>query len=734
MSESADTILKHKPFVPASTVIPELTPLPLFVGTLLGILFGTASLYLALKVGLTISASIPIAVMSISIFKWMAKAFGTRPATILENNIVQTTGSAGESIAFGVAVTMPALLILGQDIDLLRVMTVAVLGGLLGILLMIPLRRGLIVKEHGKLVYPEGTACAEVLIAGERGGTSAKTVFTGFGLGFLYRFFNHENGMRVFKQTPEKELSWFKGGSVGAEMTPELFGVGFIIGPRIAGIMCAGGVLAYLVLIPAIKIFGENLAQPLFPGTTLIKDMGPNQIRNAYILYIGAGAVAAGGIISLLRVIPTLVTGFMRGLRSLSGGGPETDERTDRDLPMMFVMLGIVLLVSALKLIPALNVPLLGAVLMVLFGFLFVTVSSRLTGEIGSTSNPISGMTVATLLLTCLIFLSFGWTSPKERVAALMIAAVVCIASSNGGTTSQDLKTGFLVGGTPKFQQIGILIGALTSALVIGFTLKVFNDASTVFAKRDLAYTVPSNLFEKKQGLHGPEAETDKGTYNVVHFTDETSPRKPDGTYAVEPGKYLVDDQGKIKYLVDPGINGSVNRRDPTPGNPQGQPVAKYEAPKARLMSLIIDGILTRKLPWGLVLLGVFIAVSLEMGGISSLPFAVGVYLPLSASSPIWVGGMVRWLVDRKAKQKTASENDSAPGVLFSSGLVAGGAIAGMLVALAAGFAGNLMAKLDMSRFLGAFSHSDLVATAMFLLLATVVYLVGREKLLTDRK
>ncbi|HVO31708.1 MAG TPA: oligopeptide transporter, OPT family, partial [bacterium] len=383
MAENEQVV--HKPYIPSATILPELRPLPIIVGTILGIIFGAASLYLALKIGLTISASIPIAVMSISIFKWIAKSFKTRQATILENNIVQTTGSAGESIAFGVAVTMPALLILGQDMDVTRSITVAVLGGLLGILMMIPLRRGLIVKEHGKLAYPEGTACAEVLIAGEKGGTNAKTVFTGFGVGFLYKLLNGDGGFSIFKNTPEWILSWFKGGSVAFEVSPELLGVGYIIGPEVGGIMCAGGVLAYLVLIPAIKIFGEGLTQPLFPATHLIRDMAPHDIRNAYILYIGAGADAAGGIISLIRVLPTIASAFAHGLKNLMAGQEgkaEKPERIEDDLPMSVVVVGSIVLVLALLLLPSLELTIVTAPLIILFGFLFVTVSSRLTGEI----------------------------------------------------------------------------------------------------------------------------------------------------------------------------------------------------------------------------------------------------------------------------------------------------------------------------------------------------------------
>jgi putative OPT family oligopeptide transporter len=724
-----------RPYVLPGTRLPELRILPLLVGCALGIVFGAASLYLALKIGITISASIPIAVMSISLFKWFSKVSGARNASILENNLVQTTGSAGESIAFGVAVTMPALLILGYDMDLPRIMTVAILGGLLGILMMIPLRRGLIVKSHGKLAFPEGTACAEVLVAGEKGGTNAVTVFTGFGIGFLFKLMTADGGLRIFKNVPERVFTFFKGGSVGAEVSPELMGVGYIIGPRTSGIMVAGGVLAYLVLIPAIAIFGDGLASPLFPADKLISEMGPHEIRNNYVLYIGAGAVAAGGIISLFKVLPTLVGAFTAGFRTLLSkeAATATVERTDRDLPLPVVVLGALALVVALMLVPALNVSLVGAVLIVLFGFLFVTVSSRLTGEIGSSSNPISGMTVATLLLTCLLFLGFGWTDPEDRLAALCIAAVVCIASSNGGTTAQDLKTGFLVGATPRAQQIGILAGALTSAVVIGYALKLFNDSATIFAKRDYAVQVDKTLFgEEKEHLFGPDAKHDANAYNVVHFTAESTPKNAAGEAMVPPGKYLVDDSGHIKYLVDPGINGVLTHRDAAPGEAQGAEVRKFDAPKARLMSLIIDGILAQKLPWGLVLLGVFIAVMMELCGIASLPFAVGVYLPIAASTPIFAGGILRWLVERKQKPSTAE--DSSPGVLLSSGLIAGGAIAGMVLAIMAGVSEEIPKSLSLEGSLGWFAQSDLVALGFFALLGLFVLQVARGKLLAPKR
>src|SRR3954453_20939353 len=495
---------EFEPYIPADRVLPELTFLPILAGTILGIIFGGASLYLVLKVGLTVSASIPVAVLSITFFRILSKLGLRRDANILENNVVQTAGSAGESIAFGVGVTMPAILILGFDLEFTRVMLVAVLGGLLGILMMIPLRRALIVAQHGTLKYPEGTACAEVLKAGASaesmanasdsakeemarlGGaaTSAKTIFAGFGVGFLYKALNV--AIKWWKDTPEKIFGQpFAAGSISAEISPELLGVGYIIGPRIGSIMCAGGVLAYLVLIPAIKYFGERVVGPLPPGKIPISGMTPDDIREAYVLYIGAGAVAAGGIISMVRSLPLIWHGMKSGfadLRSTKGPANSTS-RTDRDLSMKFVIGGVIALLLVIMIAPQLHLQwnLLGALLIVVIGFLFVTVSSHLTGEIGSSSCPTSGMTVATLLLTCLVFLLVGWTGPHYFVTALSIGGIVCIASSNGGTTSQDLKTGFLVGSTPKYKQLAILIGTLASAIVIGPILMQFNESGTVY-------------------------------------------------------------------------------------------------------------------------------------------------------------------------------------------------------------------------------------------------------------
>jgi putative OPT family oligopeptide transporter len=814
-----------RPYIPASVRLRELTPLPLIVGTLLGMVFGASSLYLVLKVGLTVSASIPVAVLSITFFRLFSK-MGLRDANILENNIVQTAGSAGESIAFGLGVTMPAIMILGFDLEITRVMLVAILGGLLGILMMIPLRRALIVDQHGLLKYPEGTACAEVLkaaaskdsiemsdktettsnaaIVNEEAAGGGKVIFSGFGIGFLYQA--AMGAFKLWKDTPQKIFAApFKAGSISAEISPALLGVGYIIGPRIASIMCAGGVLAYLVLIPAIKFFGEHTVGAIAPGAIPIGEMTPNEIRGAYILYIGAGAVAAGGIISLFRSLPTIWHGLKGGLADLRGGHAASSRapRTDQDLSMKIVIGGCLAIIAVIMSVPQLNLQwnILGALLIVAFGFLFVTVSSRLTGEIGSSSNPISGMTVATLLLTCLIFLIVGWTGPHYFVTALSIGGIVCIAASNGGTTSQDLKTGFLVGSTPKFQQIAILCGALASAIVLGPILLKLNDASTVYlpqttfqpvttkstvsvsslepfnesAKpsapglyhllknqanevKDLEsgeYLVndagkvickiernfPTDLhapsdadLSRTEKLKGPQASSDPNTYHVWQRLDSAGGPAQ---------RYLVNDNGVPVYLVDPGINGTHKLR------PDGSAVAKFDAPKATLMSYIIKGILSRKLPWALVLLGVMIAIVLEMSGIPSLAFAVGVYLPLSSSSPIWIGGIVRWLVDRylrvKFRHKNLSETemtaegDKSPGVLLASGYIAGGALAGIVIAFMAG----VPSLADISKriedwstaknpfFVGA--NSDLLACLPFIVLCVLLYLTGRDIILAAR-
>jgi uncharacterized oligopeptide transporter (OPT) family protein len=597
-----------------------------------------------------------------------------------------------------------------------------VLGGLLGILLMIPLRRALIVKEAKTLVYPEGTACAEVLISGEKGGTTAKTVFGGLGVGALFALCYKAFGF--FKDIPEKILGkTYDGGNISLEVGPELLGVGYIIGTRIAMVMGAGGILSSLVLMPAIKLFGDSASKPIYPATKLIHDMTPDDVWHQYILYIGAGAVAAGGIISLFKSLPTIVGGAMRGMKSLGGSaGPSRQLRTDRDLPLWVVGIGSLALVIACTLAPSLKINILGAVLILVLGFLFVTVSSRLTGEVGSSSNPISGMTVATLLITSLIFFSLGWVTAPYKIAALSIAAIACIAISNGGTTSQDLKTGYLIGATPSRQQIAILVGALSSALLLGFVILKLNDAGTIFARRDYPQvTFTKADFDGRAHLRGPDASRDAGEYDVVRLRE---PRGP-----VPVGKYLVDDSGHIKYLEDPGINGQLDHRD------NGEKVnAKFSAPKPVLMSFIIEGIMSQKLPWGLVLIGVFVSIVLELCGLSSLAFAVGVYLPVSTSTPIMVGGIVRWLVDRSSRRKKMSdtEAESGPGVLFSSGLIAGASVTGTILAMLqlSDTTRAFLRNINVSEALGWFAGSDLVSFLLFLGLGAVLYLVASERLL----
>ncbi len=703
-------------YVPASATIPELTLPAVLLGAILGIIFGASSLYLVLRVGMTVSASIPVAVLSITLFRFGAKLFKQRPATILENNIVQTTGSAGESIAFGVGVTMPALMILGYDMTAVQVMLVAALGGLLGILMMIPLRRAFIVKQHSTLAYPEGTACAKVLIVGEQGGSSARTVFTGFGMAFVYQILME--GLKLWNQYPARTFERFKGAVLSCEVSPILLGVGYIIGPRIAAVTVSGGILAYLVLTPTISLFGAG-GGTIFPGTKPIAAMSASDIRNFYILYIGAGAVATGGIISLIQALP-MILGSLRSsfgdlTRSRAGNGavPST-LRTDRDLPIWVVGVGstaLVVLIAVSGLFPGevgIGGRIAGAALIALFGFLFVTVSSRLTGEIGSSSNPISGMTVATLLLTCLIFVLMGWVGTEYRVAALSIAGIVCVAASNGGTTSQDLKTGYLIGATPRSQQWAILVGALSSAVVIGSTLLLLNNASTVISSK------PENLPTVRTDaakLTKTEAGPDGKTYKVWWVTEPI-----DG---VEPGKYLVNEAGQAKYLIDPAINGRLKERD------DKTPVTKYEAPKARLMALIIDGIMRGQLPWGLVILGALIAGLMQLSLVPSLVFAVGIYLPLSTSMPIFVGGLVRLLVERRQRH-AADDADSSPAVLLSSGYIAGGSIAGIGIALLALMPDWVTKKLDFSEKLGlAWNASPWPSLGAFSLMILVLLLCG---------
>jgi putative OPT family oligopeptide transporter len=719
MSAEAKPGTEFQPFVPPTESPREFTLAAVAAGAGLGLIFAASSLYLVLKVGMTVSASIPVAVLAITVFRALSNAFGVRRATILENNIVQTAGSAGESIAFGVGVTMPALLLLGFGMDLGRVMVVSILGGLLGILAMIPLRRAFIVKMHfqpGKkeqgdtLLYPEGTACAQVLMSGEKGGTTGQTVFIGFGLAFLHKFLTE--GLNLFVATAKLPVAFINKAAVfSTEMASELLGVGYIIGLRTAALMMGGAVLGYLVILPIIYFVGENNPNAIAPGTKPIAEMSLSQIRNAYLLYIGAGCVASAGIISMLKTLPMIVRGFRSSLSSVGGGAGGEVQRTDRDMPGAWVLGGTVLLVGLLAAFLAgevgLKTGLLGALIVVLFGFLFVTVSARLTGEIGSSSNPISGMTTATLMITCLIFLALGMTSSVDRVLALSVAAVVCIASSNGGTVAQSLKTGYLVGGTPRYMQYAIMIGALVSALVIGGTLIfLLNNPGTVYSAKP--ENVPPLVLAPAELARLQQAETYQGKEYKVFDTRNDDLTKAAEGYAprdavakYKPGRYLVEpDTGKVAYLKDDTIMGQLKQRD------DGTAVdRKFEAPKTQVLGIVINGVLKRDLNWTMVAIGAMIALMLELCGVSALAFAVGLYVPIQYSVPIFLGGIVRWWVDKKyaaeaARDVAAAGDDpvkkaqaeveairkaeTSPGVLLASGYIAGGSIAGVLIAFLA--------------------------------------------------
>ncbi len=709
----------HQPYVPPSESPPEFTLQAVFVGAVLGI-----------------------------VFRALSRTFGVRQATILENNIVQTTGSAGESIAFGVGVTMPALLLLGFDMSWTRVMTVSVLGGLLGILMMIPLRRAFIVKQHGKLKYPEGQACAEVLVAGERGGSSATMVFLGFGIAFVhklcstaFKLWPGEPSENLYSEVAGRKVG-LKGAAISGDLSPEMMGVGYLIGPRIACLMMAGAVLSFFVIGPLIATIGENLTTPVPPalatdkGGGLIKNMGPGDLYKNYLRYIGAGAVAAGGIISMCRALPLIVGSIVSGLRDLrSSTGGTGALRTDRDLPMTVVIFGSLALVVVLAAVPQLGLGLslqgvLGSLMILLFGFLFVTVSSRLTGEVGSSSNPISGMTIATLLLTCLVFVVLGLRDVSAMLTALSIAGVVCIASSNGGTTSQDLKTGYLVGATPKYQQYAILIGTLASALVIGGTMMALNFGGTHYTKKGFtAATVPVPADAPRQKVGQPHADADAKEYRTV-YADE-------GQYAGVPrGWYLADDAGKLVYKIDVPIKREAEEMDdgrkaPTP----------FKAPQPQLFAIIIEGILGGKLEWSLVTAGALVAVVLELMGIGALPVAVGMYLGLSTATPIFVGGLLRWGTDRlRGASGSDAETETSPGVLLASGYIAGGTLCGLLFGflVMAATAHFLYLPENLPEMLNVGEHfrkgweelpaAKLVAVAAFGVLGAILFVIGRSK------
>jgi len=635
-----------QPYVPASQSPAEFTAKAVALGAVFGLIFGASTVYLGLRAGLTVSASIPIAVLAISVLKRLGGS------TILENNIVQTIGSAGESVAAGVVFTVPALIFFGERgqsfFSYFQITMLAFAGGILGVLMMVPLRRALIVKEHGVLPYPEGTACADVLVAGERGGALAKTVFMGLGVGAFWKGLSWILQLiptQVGRSLPRTGV--LPNATLNVDISAEYMGVGYVIGPRIAGVMFAGGVLSWLVLLPLLSIMGNYMTVPFppVPASGLrIDQMTPGQLWSAYIRYTGAGAVLAAGLITLARTIPTIVSSFRDSIRDFSARGTASGAqlRTARDLPMGAVLLGTLFLAVFLAVAPAMPTQgnFMVSVLVVIFGFFFVTVSSRIVGLIGSSSNPISGMTIATLILTCTIFVALGWTGEWYSPVALCVGAVVCIAAANAGATSQDLKTGYIVGATPIYQQYGLIIGVLVSALIIGYT--------TLY-------------------LHG-----------VMTIGSDALP-----------------------------------------------------APQATLMSTIIKGLLSQNLPWGLVLVGVFIAITLELCGIHSLSFAVGSYLPIATTAPIFAGGLIRAYVEKKTG--AAEESEVGSGTLFSSGLIAGGSLAGILYAIL--FGRGLIPEADGANPLAPipFIHDGtggLIAGGLvFFALGVVLARVGQKKL-----
>ena len=718
---------EFRTYVSADESPKEFTIRAVILGALFGLLFGAVTVYVGLRAGLTVSASIPISVLSISILR----AFGR--STILENNIVQTTGSAGESLAAGVMFTIPALIFLGfgSEFTFWRIFPLALLGGWLGVLFMVPLRRQLIVKEHGNLVFPEGTACADVLVAGERGGSFAGRVFWGLGLGGAYTFLM--NTVQAWTSQPESRPSWFPGASFRAAITSEYLGVGYIIGPRVSGILFAGGIISWLVMMPAIKFYGQLGGNvPIYPSTIPIALMSPDQIWGSYIRPMGAGAVAAAGLITLLRTLPTIISALRAGLKDVrteGDGESASTSRLDREFPMRWVVVGSILIVIMMWILLTFA-PMKGAstnwyqnafagIFVVIFGFLFVTVAGRISGLLGNSSNPISGMSIATLMATCAIFFVAGWTAPNYQVLALMIGGVVCIAAAIAGATSQDLKTGYLVGSTPYWQQMGLLIGVTVSTLAIGTTLNLMN--------KGLEKYLPTQIPVAIQSLpSGVKVERDTFTYKGKNYVLINSL----GSHEIPDGEYLYDDGTKqIEYQWAQGIGSD-----------------KAPAPQARLMATVISGILNRRLPWRLVLMGVALVIAVEILGVRSLAFATGSYLPLGTTAAMFAGGLVRSLVEATTEKK--DDGEASPGALYSSGLIAAGGVFGLL-----GIIINLLQDPEISnrvphfvtailrlpwrpdlfafgpKFMGPLATSNLFGIFMFAALAATLYYFARKKL-----
>ena len=574
-----------KPYIPAEKTLTEFSVVSIILGILIAIIFGGANAYLGLRVGLTISASIPAAVISMGVLRVLL-----RRSSILENNMVQTIGSAGESLAAGVIFTIPALFMWNVAPTYFDVFLMSIFGGFLGVLMMIPLRRFLIVQEHGKLPYPEGTACADILIAGEEGGPKAATVFIGMGVAAVYQFI--ADGVKLFPHKIAWNIPGFKNASVSMGLQPALLSVGFIIGPRIASFMLGGAVLGWLAIIPLITLMGEHSTVAIHPATVLVSEMDAAAIWNNYLRYIGAGAVAFAGFWSLIKSMPIIWSSFKSALFGLAKKtGMVSEKRTEIDLSMKWVLGGVITIIILVAAVPQVHTGIAGAVLMTIFAFFFVTVSSRIVGVVGSSSNPISGMTIATLLLTTLILKALGITGMPGMIAAISVGGIVCIASAMAGDTSQDLKTGFLLGATPWKQQVGEFIGVFASALTIGFVLVLLNNA---------------------YGFGSEELGT----------------------------------------------------------------------PQATLMKLVIEGVMEGNLPWGLVFTGAAIALVVELLGIASLPFAVGLYLPFYLSAPIMLGGVIKGILDKLVKNKEENKERTEIGVLFASGLIAGEGLLGIIIAI----------------------------------------------------
>ena len=608
-----------KPFISADKIVPEFTFTSLFIGILLAVVFGAANAYLGLRVGMTVSASIPAAVLSMGIIRVIL-----RRDSILENNMVQTIGSAGESVAAGAIFTLPALFLWAADgvegieaPGLFEIFLIALVGGTLGVLFMIPLRKALIVEEHGVLPYPEGTACAEVLLAGEEGGSKASVVFSGLGIAAVYKFV--ADGLGVFPSSVNYDIKAYKGSAVGMDVLPALVGVGYICGPRIASYMFSGSVLSWFVLMPLISLFAGDAI--IFPGTKPISSLAPSELWGTYIKYIGAGAVATGGIISLIKSLPLIVKTFSQAMKSMSNnkGKAASGLRTDQDMPMPVILIGVGVIAIAIWLLPTFPINLLGAVIVVIFGFFFATVSSRMVGLIGSSNNPVSGMAIATLLIATILLKATGLDGATGMKGAIAIGSIICIVAAIAGDTSQDLKTGFIVGATPKKQQWGELIGVLTSSLAIGGVLYLLNEA-------------------------------------------------------------------------------------------WGYGSTELPAAQATMMRMIVEGVKNADLPWGLIGAGAAIAIVVEILRIPVLPFAVGMYLPLSLNAGIMAGGLVRLVVEKKRglseeKKKAAIDR----GILYTSGMIAGEGLVGILLAVFA------VVELDLTKLLGGFSLGQIGAILIFL-------------------